>query len=66
MLVNSGMLTEDYSETHYTEDGIRVTTTPEDLVCHSQIEHMIFDIQQNESAINYYSDIIHKQCERLS
>lgn len=36
LLVNSGMLTKDYSETHYTKDGMLVTTTPEDLVCYSQ------------------------------
>ncbi|XP_048043219.1 disintegrin and metalloproteinase domain-containing protein 28 [Megalobrama amblycephala] len=28
---NDGMLTKDYSETHYTKDGMLVTTTPEDL-----------------------------------
>uniref|UniRef100_A0A671PN60 Zinc metalloproteinase-disintegrin-like batroxstatin-1 n=1 Tax=Sinocyclocheilus anshuiensis TaxID=1608454 RepID=A0A671PN60_9TELE len=31
VLVNSGLLTKDYSETYYTEDGMLVTTTPEDL-----------------------------------
>uniref|UniRef100_A0A671PTC2 Zinc metalloproteinase-disintegrin-like batroxstatin-1 n=1 Tax=Sinocyclocheilus anshuiensis TaxID=1608454 RepID=A0A671PTC2_9TELE len=28
---NDGLLTKDYSETYYTEDGMLVTTTPEDL-----------------------------------
>uniref|UniRef100_A0AAY4DWS1 ADAM metallopeptidase domain 28 n=1 Tax=Denticeps clupeoides TaxID=299321 RepID=A0AAY4DWS1_9TELE len=28
---NEGLLTKDYSETRYTENGTRVTTTPEDL-----------------------------------
>ncbi|KAA0717499.1 Disintegrin and metalloproteinase domain-containing protein 28 [Triplophysa tibetana] len=28
---NDAILTDDYSETHYTEDGVLVTTTPEDL-----------------------------------
>ncbi|XP_067295026.1 disintegrin and metalloproteinase domain-containing protein 28 isoform X2 [Pseudorasbora parva] len=28
---NDGMLTKDYSETHYTKDGMLVTTTPDDL-----------------------------------
>ncbi|KAJ8396988.1 hypothetical protein AAFF_G00013110 [Aldrovandia affinis] len=28
---NNGLLTKDYSETHYTEDGTQVTSTPQDL-----------------------------------
>ncbi|XP_073717050.1 disintegrin and metalloproteinase domain-containing protein 28 isoform X2 [Misgurnus anguillicaudatus] len=28
---NDGLLTDEYSESHYTEDGTLVTTTPEDL-----------------------------------
>ncbi|XP_026107229.1 zinc metalloproteinase-disintegrin-like batroxstatin-1 [Carassius auratus] len=34
---NDGLLTKDYSETFYTEDGMLVTTTPEDLdLCYYQ------------------------------
>ncbi len=36
VLVNSGLLTKDYSETYYTEDGMLVTITPEDLVYYNQ------------------------------
>uniref|UniRef100_A0A8C0Y099 ADAM metallopeptidase domain 28 n=1 Tax=Cyprinus carpio carpio TaxID=630221 RepID=A0A8C0Y099_CYPCA len=31
VLVNSGILTKDYSETYYTKDGMLVTNTPKDL-----------------------------------